>query len=74
MVIEKHSSDLGHLVIYHLLPVAVGIVLVYGAIFLMVRLATRRGGKRERGPAEGDGLYRRRRRQERAKKRGRRRY
>lgn len=67
MVIEQHSSDLGHMVTHHLLPKVLIVAFVYGVIILMVKLFTRRG--RRRGPETLDGLNRQTRRRERAMRR-----
>ena len=47
--VERHSSDLVHILVYHLGPFVLVAVLLYTAIFLMTRLAKRsnRPGKRK---------------------------
>jgi hypothetical protein len=67
MMIEQHSSDLGHMVTHHLIPTALVVAFVYGVIVLMVKLATRRG--QGRGPIKVGGLNRQTRRRERAMRR-----
>ncbi|MDQ3253033.1 MAG: hypothetical protein M3R15_03855 [Acidobacteriota bacterium] len=57
----------------HLIPMALAAGFIYGAIYLIVRLATRRGKSGGREPRNPSGLNRQQRRQERAMmKRGRR--
>lgn len=72
MIIEKHSSDLGYLFIYHLARVALTAALVYVANLLLDRLATLWGRRRKRGPEDVGGLNRRQRCRERAMKQRRR--
>lgn len=41
-LLERHSNDLTHLLWYHFIPLALAIVFLYAAIFLVIKLATRR--------------------------------
>lgn len=47
--VERHSSDLAHILVYHLGPLVLVAVLLYTAIFLLTRLARRsaKPGKRK---------------------------
>jgi len=53
-----HSSDFTHLLVSHLIPMALAAGFIYGAIYLIVRLATRRGKSGGREPRNLGGLNR----------------
>lgn len=74
MAFEKHSTDLAHLLVYHLVPMALAAGFIYGAIYLLVRLATRQGKRGNRKGRNLAGLNRQQRRHERVAKRHKRRY
>jgi len=52
MLIERHTNEFSHLLWYHFIPLALVAVFLYLAIFLVIKLATRRGktvsGKRQK--------------------------
>ena len=58
------SSDFTHLLMHHLIPMALAAGFIYGAIYLIVRLATRPGKSGGRKPRNLGVLNRQQRRQE----------
>lgn len=64
-----HSSDFTHLLVYYLIPMALAAGFIYGAIYLIVRLATRPGKSGGRELRNLGGLNRQQRRYERATER-----
>lgn len=73
LMVGGHSSDFTHLLVYHLIPMALAAGFIYVAIYLIVRLATRPGKSGGRELRNLGGLNRQQRRQEWAiKRRGRR--
>ncbi len=64
-----HSSDITHLLEFHLIPMALAAGFVYGAIYLIVRLATRPGKSGGREPRNLSGLNRQQRQHEHAMQR-----
>ena len=70
----KHTNDFTHLLVYHLIPMALAAAVIFGAVYLIVRLSTRRGGTRKHRPGKVGGLNRQQRRQQRAMNSRKRRY
>jgi len=66
--VERHSSDLIHILVYHLGPFVLVAVLLYTAIFLMTKLAKRSNKRGKRKLPKVTGLNRAQRREARATK------
>lgn len=65
----RHSTEFSHILIYHLGPIILVAVLLYGGIFLMIRLAKRSNKHGKRKQQNGGRFNRHQHRLERAVKR-----
>ena len=70
--VERHSSDLVHILVYHLGPFVLVAVLLYTAVFLMTKLVKRSNKPGKRKLPKVAGLNRAQRREARATKKGKR--